>query len=148
MAMEGAGRSGIAGSANERMAMVKSLAAGIEKFPGNPVIRSVVPTTEEVTQLLIDTSSAHDEILDCLADAGIKDHVGLLIHIYKVIPAVLSDLRAQETAETIEGYKSWILDIAEEVAKAGKEGDFLGFGGEWFSAEEREIYKNLEKLLR
>lgn len=147
MAMEGAGRSGVAGSASERMAMVRGLASGPTDFPGNPLIQTIVTTVDDENQLLIDTTRAHDEILDCLADMGIENHSGLLNHIYKMLPGVLRELQDRETTETIEGYKLWILNIAKGVAKASKEGGFIGFGGERFSAEEREIYKDLMELL-
>ena len=147
MAMEGAGRSGVTGSANERMAMVRGLASGVKDFPENPLIRSIVQASGEENQLLNVTSRTQDEILDCLTDIGIEDQSGLLKHLYAMVPTVLTDLGSRETSDTIEGYKTWVLNIAKGVAKAGKEGDFLGFGGEWFSAEEREIYKELMTLL-
>jgi hypothetical protein len=58
----------------------------------------------------------------------------------------LSDLGAREAPETLKEYKTWILKTAMEVAKAGKEGGFLGFGGEWFSEEERKLYNRLQEL--
>ncbi|MGB5190469.1 hypothetical protein [Robiginitalea sp.] len=147
MAMEGAGRSGIAGSASERLAMVRGLADGLKTFPDNLLIRAIVPDAANENQQLSDTTAKHDEILDCLADLGILDHAGLLSHIFKLIPRVLSDLTMHETAETIEGYKTWMLSLAEGIAKAGKEGGVWGFGGEWFSEKERAFFKNLYNAL-
>lgn len=147
MAMEGAGRSGITGSASERLAMVRGLAAGKSDFVENPLIQGVVPDTDGEHQLLEETTRTHDEILDCLADSGIDDHPGLLKHIFKILPRVLSDIEARETPETIAGYKSWILEMSEGIAKAGKEGDILGFGGVWFSEQEQNLYKKLQKHL-
>ena len=144
--MEGAGRSGVTGSTSERLAMARGLESGARDFPNNPLIESIIHTGDE-KQLLVQATSCHDEILDCLADQGIEGHVGLLVHLYRMVPQVVNDLSSRETADTIEGYKQWVLNIAKGVAKAGKEGDFMGFGGEWFSAEEREIYKNLMTLL-
>jgi hypothetical protein len=36
-----------------------------------------------------------------------------------------------------------VLSIAETVAKAAKEGGFLGFGGEVISKNEKEIYRQI-----
>jgi hypothetical protein len=38
-------------------------------------------------------------------------------------------LDAKTTPEEATGYKKWILDVAQAVANASKEGGFLGFGG-------------------
>ncbi|MGA9239102.1 hypothetical protein [Robiginitalea sp.] len=143
MAMEGAGRSGIAGSASERLAMTHGLAEGRITFPDNPLIPAIVPEAENESQQLADTSAKHDEIMDCLDRMGIREHSGLLNHIFRLIPLVLSDLKAHESPKTIEEYKTWTLNLAERIAKAGKEGTVWGFGGEWFSKRERDFFKNL-----
>ena len=49
-------------------------------------------------------------------------------------------------AETLE-YKEWILSIAENVAKAAKEGGFLGFGGELVSGDEKVFYHEIAQIL-
>ena len=147
MAMEGAGRSGIAGSASERLAMARGLADGLNTFPDNPLIQAIVPEAANENQQLADTSAQHDEIMDCLTDLGIRDHSGLLSHIFKLIPIVLLDLKAHETPETIKEYRTWILSLAEQIANAGKEGSVWGFGGEWFSEKERDFFRMLFKAL-
>ncbi len=147
MAMEGAGRSGIAGSASERLAMAHGLADGRNAFPDNQLIQAIVPEAENESQQIVDTSAKHDEIMDCLARLGIHKHSGLLDHIFRLIPIVLSDLESQESHQTIEEYKTWTLNLAERIAKAGKEGSVWGFGGEWFSEKERDFFKKLNDAL-
>ena len=147
MAMEGAGRSGIAGSASERLAMAHGLTDGLNTFPDNSLIRAIVPEGSSENHQLADTSAKHDEIMDCLNNMGIRDHSGLLNHIFKLIPIVLSDLEAHETAQTIKEYRTWILSLAERIANAGKEGGVWGFGGQWFSEKERDFFKELFKAL-
>lgn len=147
MAMEGAGRSGIAGSASERLAMAHGLADGRNTFPDNPLIPAIVPEAENESQQLADTSAQHDEIMDCLLGLGIRKHSELLDHIFRLIPIVLSDLRAHESPQAVEEYRTWTLNLAERIAKAGKEGSVWGFGGEWFSEKEREFFKNLYKAM-
>lgn len=46
-----------------------------------------------------------------------------------------------------EQYKNWVLDIAEEVSKAAKEGGFLGFGGTQMSDAETELFSQVAKAL-
>ena len=40
-----------------------------------------------------------------------------------------------------------LVEIADRTAKAAKEGGFLGFGGEWVSACEREVISRISKAL-
>ena len=53
MGVEGAGKSGIAGSARERQAMVESLVAGGKLYPNNEIIQAIVPKGEEEKELLM-----------------------------------------------------------------------------------------------
>lgn len=48
--------------------------------------------------------------------------------------AAAVDERLPAEADT---YKRWLLDLAHQVAKAAKEGSFLGIGGQKVSAEEQ-----------
>ena len=41
----------------------------------------------------------------------------------------LSILGAKGTPEEVAAFRQWLYGIAEKVAKAAKEGGFLGFGG-------------------
>ncbi len=49
---------------------------------------------------------------------------------------VASLLQTKASAEEAEGYKRWVLAVAERVASAAKEGGFLGFGGTMVSESE------------
>src|SRR5262245_7232890 len=45
------------------------------------------------------------------------------------VTAALSVLRAKGSADEVSAFRQWLYSIAEQVAKAAKEGGFLGFGG-------------------
>jgi hypothetical protein len=62
----------------------------------------------------------------------------------KKIPALLE---GKVPAEQAAGFKSWLVTIADKVANAGKEGGFLGFGGERVSAAESTAIKELASTL-
>jgi hypothetical protein len=60
---------------------------------------------------------------------------------------VLEELRevnelvtAEATAEEVEAFRRWLLAAAQAAADAGKEGGFLGFGGEQVSAGEQRSW--------
>lgn len=46
-----------------------------------------------------------------------------------------------------DAFKAWISAIAQTVAEAGKEGGFLGFGGEKVSAAERKTLADIDTAL-
>lgn len=63
----------------------------------------------------------------------------------KVTAAV--DAVAGKSAEDGDAYKAYLMDVAEQVAKASKEGGFLGFGGTRVSGEERAALVKLATAL-
>ena len=147
MGVEGAGKSGIAGSARERQAMVESLVAGGKLYPNNEIIQAIVPKGEEEKELLMVAAEKHDEILNCLHDKGIQDNMGLQNHLFNVLGIVLDVLGTNENPDWVREYKDWLLQIAKNVANAGIEGDFMGIGGKRFSQEERDFCTALEARL-
>jgi hypothetical protein len=50
-------------------------------------------------------------------------------------------------AEQVEPYKRWILDTAEQVARAAREGGLFGVGGVLVNEREREVLERLAGLL-
>jgi hypothetical protein len=61
--------------------------------------------------------------------------------------AVASLLAAKASPEEAEGFKQWLLGIAQKVAEAAKEGGFLGFGGTQVTDEEKATIAELAGVL-
>lgn len=148
MGMEGAGNSGLAGSARERQAMVESLVEGGKIYPDNELVQAIVPRGHNDLSIAERVAQQHDEILNCLDYNDVQDSNELQKHILKVLVIVLGVLGSREDPKIVSEYKQWLLLIAKNVALAAKEGDFMGFGGERFSQEEREFYAALEEKLK
>jgi hypothetical protein len=67
---------------------------------------------------------------------------------------VLKELRevnelvsAKATAEEAEAFRRWLLAAAQAAADAGKEGGFLGSGGEQVSAGEQQMLQQVHTAL-
>lgn len=148
MGMEGAGNSGLAGSARERQTMAESLLDGRKTYPENELIQAIVPVGQNEANILEKVAQQHDEILNCLDYNDIKDNRQLQKHLLNVLVIVLGVLESREDPKRVGEYKEWLLKIAKNVAYAAKEGDFMGFGGERFCQEEREFYAALEEKLK
>ena len=61
--------------------------------------------------------------------------------------AAVSALVAAKVPEAAPGFRDWLKAIAGEVAEAGTEGGFLGFGGEKVSAAEKATLDRLATAL-
>jgi hypothetical protein len=60
----------------------------------------------------------------------------------------LAALNAKGAAGDADEYRHWLLDIANSVANASKEGAFLGFGGQRISDGEENFLKQLDAKLQ
>ena len=147
MGMEGVCKSGLAGNASKRHAMMESFVEGRRSYPGNQVIRSIIKEVDNDHEHLLEIAHQHDEILDCLDDQGVEDYDRLKEHMFRELSEVIAALVSHEPPQTVREYKDWLLLIAEKVALASKEGDFFGIGGERFSKKERELFKALKNHL-
>jgi hypothetical protein len=56
-------------------------------------------------------------------------------------------LKKKGSPGDLEAYRQLLVDIADRTAKAAKEGDFLGFGGEWVSEGERAVISRISQAL-
>lgn len=145
--MEGAGRSGFAGSARERKATLESILAARTEFPGNPLVYAIVPEQEEEKAMSV-VLQKHDAALEFLADSGIKTSAVLWERILECIRDVFPVIARREAGHTITDYMTWLTQIAERVAGSAKEGDFMGLGGQRFSEQELANLRSLEAALK
>jgi hypothetical protein len=54
---------------------------------------------------------------------------------------------AKATPEEVEAFRQWLLAAAQAAAAAGKEGGFMGFGGEQVSAGEQRMLDQVRAAL-
>ena len=54
----------------------------------------------------------------------------------------------QKGGREAESYKRWVMDIAEKVANAAKEGTFFGLGNERISDTEKAVLTDLAAVLQ
>lgn len=71
----------------------------------------------------------------------------LLEHLPDELRRAVGILEANGTPEEVETYKGFVLDVAETVAKAHKEGGFLGIGGTQISEGERTALQEIAGAL-
>jgi hypothetical protein len=59
----------------------------------------------------------------------------------------LGVLRQKATPEEVDGYRNFVMDVAEAAAKAHKEGGFIGIGGKQVSESEQAALDQIEATL-
>lgn len=147
MAMTGAGSSGLIGSTKEMFASAQSMVNAKKEYGSNTLIQSLIPDTTDPKKTLEDAKNQRKIIMERLKSSNIKSSEQLSEIILSDCKAAISVLEQKESPEVVADYKHWILEIAEKVANAAKEGGFLGFGGEQFSEKEQKLFEKLKKAL-
>lgn len=145
--MAGVKFSGIVGSTKELYASVKNIMAAKDTYKENELIQEIVPNSENAEQAMSDSKDQRNFLMDRIKTKNIKSTEELKKLVLQDCSESLALLESKEDTETIRQYKEWILDIANDVANAAKEGDFLGFGGERFSEKEQKLYQELKTIL-
>lgn len=143
----GAESSGIVGSTKEMMATAKSFLGAKEKYPSNALIQAVLPKTEQVDVITDIVKDDEISFQNKIKDYEIKTQEELIVKVLEDCKSTMIVLKEKESETTITEYKTWLLEIAQNVAIAGTEGDFLGFGGVQFSEKEKVVIKGLKSAL-
>jgi hypothetical protein len=147
MAMTGAGYSGIIGSTKEMFASASSMMNAKKEYSSNTLIQSLIPDATDPKKALEDAKTQRNIIMEQLKSKNVKSSEQLTEIILSDCKSAISILEQKESPEVVADYKKWILDIAEKVANAAKEGGFLGFGGERFSEKEQALFDKLKNVL-
>ena len=147
MAMTGAGYSGIIGSTKEMFASASSMINAKKEYGSNTLIQSLIPDTTDPKKALEDAKTQRNLIMEQLKAKNVKSSEELSEIILGDCKKAIAVLEQKESPEVVADYKKWILDIAEKVANAAKEGSFLGFGGERFSEKEQVLFDKLKTAL-
>lgn len=138
LAVATAGASGPFGSLKEAFAPAQAI---VEAVRGkNELLKSICDREElKAAQQSLrasikskDMKSLRDELQ---AQAAERAHAASII------------LQKKGSAEDADAYRTFLVGIAERTAKAAKEGGFLGFGGEWVSAEERAVLNRISQAV-
>lgn len=124
-------------TASEGFAAATFVLGSRPEYVDNTLVTSVIVELEE---RLHEEHPFPDYVDAALADGAGQQAVARLT-------AVAQLLDTQAPAEA-EGYKRWLVEIANEVAGAGKEDQgFLGMGGVLVNDAEREALRQLSQLL-
>ena len=117
------------GTIKEMYANSKSFASGLKTYPNNEIIVGVLPNMDDLKGSMAQAKEMRKKAVDRLKDKDIKSSEDLRAQLLEDSRAVASILESKASEEEAKEYKEWAMSIAENVAKAAKEGGFLGVGG-------------------
>ena len=80
--------------------------------------------------------------------SGLKDPGALEQRAQSSLREALQLLEQKATPEEVEAYRQFVLKVGESVARAHKEGGFLGIGGKEVSESEQAVLDELASALR
>lgn len=125
-----AGKSGL-GTVKESFAIAQGMLAGDKDYPSSELIAAIMEARRQ----------KHEKSgVETLGGPYFKLNQDEL---RQTMLAKVDECRAllagKVSATELDAYRRWCLGIGERVAKAAKEGDFLGFGGVRVSSEESSL---------
>jgi hypothetical protein len=131
-------RTGPIGILKEGFAPSQALIEAGERA-ANPIVASIVASIKETAK--------KGERLKPPFDVSGKTPEQLKADVAATLKRIPAILEGKVPAEQVTEFKRWLVTIADKVAGAGKEGGFLGFGGERVSAAESTAIKELASTL-
>jgi hypothetical protein len=117
------------GTIRETISMAKSYTETRDRYAGTELLDEILAASPEMDPKRYNSP----EELRGQGQQRIRDAVALL--------------ETKATPEEVDGYKRFVLEVAERAAKAHKEGGFLGMGGEEVSENERAALDELAATL-
>ncbi len=145
-AMAMAGKSGLFGTGKEMFAAGQAMLAGAKNFPGNELIRDLIPdpTAADRKGEFDQMKKTRDWASERMKSLGIDSAEKFTAQTLKDVQSA-GELLAKVGAQNAEEYKRWTMSVAETVANAASEGGFLGFGGERLSENEKKLLADFRK---
>jgi hypothetical protein len=135
------------GTIKEMYSNSKSFIGGAKSFPNNEIITAILPNMTDFSDVKEKSSALKEKSMEAFKAKGIKSKEQMKTYALEELDTVSKLLEEKASKQEIDEYNQWVLSIAENVAKAAKEGGFLGFGGELVSEGEKEFYAEVASVL-
>ena len=134
--------SGLA-TVKELFASTKTYMGGLKAYPQNEIIQGVLPNLEDRKEAMAQAKEFRAKATDRIKEKHIDSQEKMRQLLLTDVQEINKILEQKATPEEASEYKEWNMLVAENVAKAAKEGGFLGFGGERISAGEKALFAEL-----
>ena len=135
------------GTIKEMYANSKSFANGLKAYPNNEIIIGVLPNIDDLKGSMNKAKEMRKKAVERLKEKDIKSSEDLRAQLLEDSREVASILEQKASTDEASEYKEWAMSIAENVAKAAKEGGFLGIGGTRVSDSEVKAFAEIANAM-
>lgn len=135
------------GTVKEIFSSAKSVMSGIKQYPDNQLIQAILPNLEDRKEAMAQAKEYREKGVARMKELGINSHEKMRELLIKDCQEVSRLLAEKSNSEEAAEYKEWSMSVAENVAKAAKEGGFLGIGGTQISQAEIELFNQIADAL-
>lgn len=135
------------GTIKEMFANSKSYMGGIKEYPHNEIIKGVLPDVSDFKTAMSQSKSLRKKAISRLKENGVDSSGKLQQQLIDDSAQVAKILEEKAVPEEAREYKEWAMSIAANVAKAAKEGGFLGLGGTRISEGETLAFAQIADAL-
>ncbi len=135
------------GTIKELFASSKSFTDGVKEYPDNEIITGILPALGDVKDTMDRAREMREKSLARLKDRQIDSSKKLKDQLLEDSKKIATILKEKATPKEEQEYKEWAMAIASNVAKAAKEGGFLGFGGTQISEGEKQAFAEIAAAL-
>ncbi len=146
-AVASANYSGLLGTMKEAMASVQTLIEGVKMYPDNELIVAIAPDPKDRAAAQAKAKEQKEIVMAKLKANNIQKAEDFTAIAIQECGNAIALVESKESAAVVQDYKDWMMDIAQNVAEAAKEGGFLGFGGTLISEGEQYILDELTLIL-
>lgn len=136
LAVVAASPSGPFGLIKEMFAVGKMLAEVKTQGASNELVKALVAELETGARDQSASAELQDKSPDQVKSLAIQN-----------LGQITALLEKKATPEEVQGFKQWLVAVAQKVAEAAKEGGFLGFGGTQVSDQEATTIRELSTAL-
>lgn len=135
------------GTVKEMFANSKAYMGGLKDYPNNEIIKGILPDVSNFKEAMGQSTSMRKKAMGRLKENGVNSTEKLREHLLADSTEVSQLLADKATPEEAREYKEWAMTIAGNVAKAAKEGGFLGIGGTQISEGETQAFAQIADAL-
>jgi hypothetical protein len=147
-AVASAGRSGLFGTGREMFAAGSALMDGVKAHPDSRLIATLFPDVAADREKALEQARAVEQFAKArIAEKKVETAEGFESLVLADAKAAMALLQGRVSAQEAGTYRQWVLEVADRVANAAREGGFLGFGGERVSPAEVALIDKLKLAL-
>ena len=135
------------GTIKEMMTSSKTYIKGVKEYPDNEIITGILPALGNIKEAMSKAKEMREKSIARLKEQQINSSEKLRQQLIRDSREVARILKEKASPKEAQEYRDWSMTIAENVAKAAREGGILGIGGTRVSDGEKQAFAEIAEAL-